>query len=52
MSLLCSGGSSLGAKGLPVLNKLAQTGQTCAEPGKAPSVFFPDFFIKPAGTAV
>jgi hypothetical protein len=42
----------LGAKGLLALSKLVQTGGTGAEWGKAPSVIFPDFFIKLGSTAV
>jgi hypothetical protein len=37
---------------LPALNKRVQTCGTSAERGKAPSVFFPDFFIELASTTV
>ena len=51
-NLLYSGGSSLGAKGLPPLLTLVLTGGTGAERGKVPWVFCPAFFIKLGGTGV
>ena len=52
MNLSYSGGSSLGVKGLPALLTLVQTGATGAEPGRVQWVFFPDFFVKLAGSGV